>query len=246
MTAHISERVLLLASDQRDILRRKRPEQSLVTDALSASSPPARCSLDLEASSGAGRLRQLQGGAASRLARDGSAQSLGSTQRAGLSEVGRRRWRCCSAVTGVDVKLTRDPSPRLPRHRRGRLGCHAARRARWYRVPRAALVLVLVRCCCRRRPAGCGRLIRPRGNPVLLAAPAGLARCRRRVAPGICLPAAQLPGDSPIAGWSCCCDASGTRAAGEQAHMITNRPPRPVIATGTSSLQKGDQLPCPQ
>src|SRR6185437_11828208 len=68
MTAHISERVLLLASDERDILRRKRPEQDLVAganDALSASSPPARCSLYLEASSGAGRLRQLQGGRAS-------------------------------------------------------------------------------------------------------------------------------------------------------------------------------------
>lgn len=181
MTAHISERVLLLASDERDILRRKRPEQDLVagaTYALSASSPPARCSLYLEASSGAGRLRQLQGGRASP-----------------------RTSRCAG--------------------------------------PGA--------CPLRRRPAGCGRLTRPPGNPVLLAAPAGLARCRRRSVPGIWPPVAQLPHpvtrrlqDPPAAA-----DASGTPAAGEQAHMITNRP-RPVIATGTSSLQKGDQLPCPQ
>lgn len=66
MKAHIRERVLLLASDERAILCRNHPEQGRVTDATGALSETA------------------------------APMAPGGTRRAGLREVGGRGWRCCS------------------------------------------------------------------------------------------------------------------------------------------------------
>jgi hypothetical protein len=101
MTAHIRERVLLLASDERAILCRKQPQQGRVTDATGAlpTGPPrVRCSLNLEADlmpDDSGDFRPAAPIAA--LSETAALMTPAGTQRAGLSRVGGRcarvvRW----------------------------------------------------------------------------------------------------------------------------------------------------------
>jgi hypothetical protein len=203
MSAHVRERVLLRASDERDILRRKRAEQgrdqdpvTTATGVLSANLRYAPCSFNLAA--------------------DPMPDDSGDFRSAELCE------------TAALIYLGPAPlSARAAGHHgpqsaglRGYVG--PAERSRYLSTTATGTAVLLA------VGAWSGVLTTQSGQRTSRSCwPSKLSSRRRLAACG----SAVTPSSSPSAGSSCYCDTSGTQAAGEQVHMTTTRQHLPVITT---------------